>query len=42
MYVAENIKKIGIIILARKLYTKRVAATRYDPAVVVSSHAFGA
>jgi hypothetical protein len=35
-------KKLVTIILARKLYIKKVAATHYDPAVIVSSRAFGA
>jgi len=34
--------KLVSIILARKLYIKKITVTRYDPAVIVSSVAFGA
>jgi len=35
-------EKLIASILARKLYIKKVAATRYDPVVIVALHAFGA
>ena len=35
-------KEFGNIILARKLYVNKIAATRDDPVVIVTSHAFGA
>jgi hypothetical protein len=42
MQSIENIKFIGKSNLARKLYYKWLAVTRFDPVTLVSSHALGA